>query len=342
MVARASRSAPPPRASAAVAVRSEADLIVPPPEAFASPARREPDASELLRAVLEEIGLYVTDYVSFPSRSAVVAVLGWMAHAAARDSKGDLIWRASPRLLPTSRESGSGKSTLLDILAILLQSRAGRLVKVTPYGLAKIVGALKEVALPDDAQVSLSKDIIPVLLGGYSRGGTWASGKGKGTLEPVYGAVALAGKDEIITARAQESGVKDLLARSIIIRMERSSSYMPELDEEAEERGAELAKMLEAVIGACLPLLQTAAKQLAAELRGVAVTDPDGARTAQIWRPLHAVYRVAGGPFVAAGHQAAEELTAAAGDLLAVQDALTGLTEQRTQSRSFWDSMLDS
>lgn len=77
-----------------------------------------PDAPELLRQVLEETGLYLMDYVEFPSRSALVAVLLWIAHAAARDGQRDLIWWASPRLMLTSAENGSGKSTLLEAIAV--------------------------------------------------------------------------------------------------------------------------------------------------------------------------------------------------------------------------------
>ena len=92
-----------PGVGTAVAV-ADADEIV--PAATYAPRRQRPDAAELLRQVLEQIGLYVCQYVQFPSAAAVVAVVLWIAHAAARDAEGRLIWRASPRLLLTARRMG--------------------------------------------------------------------------------------------------------------------------------------------------------------------------------------------------------------------------------------------
>ncbi len=329
------------KAPAGVAVRDTGTVT-------ATPAGRpEVDPAELLRRVLEGTGLFFTDYVAFPSRSTVIAVILWAAHAAARDSERELIWRASPRLLLTSAENGSGKSTVLDALALLLGSRAGRLVKVTPYGLAGILGKYKEVALPDDAQTvfgttgTAAKDLLAVLLGSYVRGGTWTSGKSNVTIEGIYGPVALAGKDALITKQA--SALTDLLARSIIVRLERATRYMPELDEDGETRAVMLGKALTAVMGALQPQLREAARDLAARNRGQVITDGDGGRVAQIWRPLLAVAQVAGAPWVEAARQAMDELAAASGDLLAAQEALTGLEGLEgigglpSEGRSFWD-----
>ena len=311
-------------------------LAVPQPTVLAVP-----DATELLPQVLEEIGLYLLDYVSFPSRSALVASVLWIASAAARDQQRDLIWWAHPRLLATSAENGSGKSTLLDLIAVLLQSRAGRLVKVTPYGLAKILGAYKEVALPDDAQNvfgatgEAGKDVLNILLGSYSRGGTWVSGKSKGTIEPVYGAVALAGKDAVITKNAD--ALADLLVRSVIVRFERAVRYMRQMDTRGAARGAQLAQSLAAVMAALHVQLLAAADGLAEESEGQIITEGDGGRTAQIWRPLDAVAAVAGGPWAQYGRQAREELAEASGDLMSAQDALADIVGARTEGRNFWD-----
>jgi energy-coupling factor transporter ATP-binding protein EcfA2 len=330
-----------PKATARVAVRPE-QVITPGPDAVTPPpARALPDAPALLGQVLEQMAIYLTEYAQFPSKSAAVATTLWIAHAAARDSERNLIWRASPRLLLTSAQNGSGKSTVLDMIAILLQSRAGRMVKVTPYGLAKVLGAYKEVGLPDDAQQifgtngTAAKELLGILLGSYTRGGTWVSGKANGKIESVYGPVAIAGKDSLITTNA--AALDDLLKRSIIIRMERPAVFMPQLDEDGEEWGAAIGKALEAVVGALQGQFKQAALDLAREARGQVITDGDGGRTGQIWRQLEAVARVAGGPWVPAVAQAADELAAACGDLLGAEEALADMAGMRSAGRKFWD-----
>ena len=211
-----------PGVGTAVAV-ADADEIV--PAATYAPRRQRPDAAQLLRRLLEEIGMHLCEYIQFPSRAAVVAVVLWIAHAAARDEEEKLLWRASPRLLLTSAQNGSGKSTLMDLIAILLRSRAKRLIKVTAAGLIGILNELHDVGLPDDAQLifgttgAAAKDLQSVLLGSYSKHGTCVTGQQTVRVRPVFGPVVVAGKDQLITT--QKDKLTDLLARSVIIRMER-------------------------------------------------------------------------------------------------------------------------
>jgi hypothetical protein len=322
------------------------------PSAVRAPARRaRPDAAELLRQVLEEMGLYLCKYIQFPSRAAVVAVVLWIAHAAARGADKKLIWRATARLLLTSSQNGSGKSTLMDLIAVLLLSRVGRLVKVTPAGMAGILNELNDVALPDDAQLvfgttgSAAKDLQAVLLGSYSKKGSWVTGKSTVSVKPVYGPAVIAGKDQLITV--QRDKLTDLLARSVIIRMERPAQYMPQPDDEADAEGEVIGKALAAIMGALeTPLLQ-AVKELDREARGQQITEGDGGRTAQIFRQLRAVARVAGGMWPEAMDEAAEELIADAGDLITVEDMLKSLADDRADAQadaavpapSFWSQM---
>lgn len=311
------------------------------PSAVQAPARRaRPDAPALLRRLLEEIGLYLCEYIQFPSRGAVVATVIWIAHAAARGEDQKLIWGTSPRLLVTSAQNGSGKSTLLDLIGCLLQSRAGRLVKVTAASLAGILGQLNEVALPDDAQLlfgssgKAAKEVQAVLLGGYTKKGSWATGEKNLTLKPTFGPAAIAGKDQLITLQA--AALADLLARSWIIRMERPARYMPQPDEDTEAKGELLGKALTAVMGALAGEFRQAVRDLAADAAGQSITEGDGGRTAQIWRIGEAIARVAGGPWPGAMADAAEELTAGAGDLVAAQDAVASAAESREDGRDFW------
>jgi hypothetical protein len=112
---------------------------------------------------------------------------------------------------------------------------------------------------------------------------------------------------------------------------------MPQLDEDGEEWGAAIGKALEAVVGALQGQFKQAALDLAREARGQVITDGDGGRTGQIWRQLEAVARVAGGPWVPAVAQAADELAAACGDLLGAEEALADMAGMRSAGRKFWD-----
>ena len=303
------------------------------------------DAPALLRRTLEGMGLLFTDYVAFPSRASVIAVVTWTAQAAARDADGKSIWRAFVRLLLTSRLNGSGKSTVADIIRMLLLCRTGRMSKVTPYGLCKVLGTWKEVAIADDAQNTFRSDkagaeLLTVMINGYTPGATWVSGKSDGKVEDASGPLVIVGKDDLMTKRAEY--LKDLIDRSAVVRMERPDHYMPEFDEEAEARAASLGATLKAVTGALQAQLKQAARELAQENRGRLITDGDGGRTAQIWRPMLAVARVAdgdGGPWYEATLQAMEELSAAGGDLLKAEEALTELEELHDDGRSFWDAV---
>jgi hypothetical protein len=320
-------------ASGTVAVREPTAVVT----------RRVPDAHALLRRTLDGMGLLFTDYVAFPSQASVIAVVAWNAQAAARDAAGDPIWRAFPRLLLTSRENGSGKSTVADLSRMLLQCRSGRMSKVTPYGLTKVLGVFKEVAIADDAQNVFKSDkagadLLSIMINGYTRGATWVSGKGgDGKVEPAWGPLMVVGKDALIKERAES--LKDLIDRSAVVRMERPGRYMPEVDEDADARAASLGAALKAVTGALEVPLRLAARELAEENRGRLITDGDGGRTAQIWRPMLAIARVAGGEWVKATEQAMEELSTAGGDLLKAEDTLAELEDLRDDGRSFWDAV---
>jgi Protein of unknown function (DUF3631) len=302
--------------------------------------RNIPDPAALLGRVLEGMGLLYTDYVAFPSRSAVIGVTTWTGQAAARDGDGNPIWRAFPRLLLTSRQNGSGKSTVADLTSMLLQCRAGRMSKVTPYGLTKVLGTYHEAAIADDCQNVFRSDkagteLLTILINGYTPRATWVSGKADGRIENASGPAMIVGKDALIRERAEY--LKDLIDRSAVVRMERPGHYMPEVDEEAEARAATLGAALKAVTGALQAELRQAARDLAEENRGRLITDGDGGRTAQIWRPMLAIARVAGGQWYEATLQAMQELSAAGGDLMDAEDSLDGLEDLRDDGRNFWD-----
>ena len=104
--------------------------------------------------------------------------------------------------------------------------------------------------------------------------------------------MAYAGKDELITDTSGALG--DLLDRTITIRMRQPSMPLPEVDDQAEDEGDMLAEALVKWTDSVRGELRQAAKDIAAEDRENAVEGVN-LRSAQIWRPLKAIGRVADG-----------------------------------------------
>jgi Protein of unknown function (DUF3631) len=283
--------------------------------------------------VLDLTRRYLAHYVAFPSEAALNTAVAWIAHAVARDRDdkgiGQLIWRASPRLLVTSRNRGSGKSTLLDLIVILTKSRDGKIPKITPRAIAETTGQQFETVVLDEAKTLFGSgaknlELQGILLAGYT---PRTSYRIKGKSIPLFGAVAYAGKDELIT-NTEGGQIGDLLDRSITLRFRAAGVMPPEVDEIAEDDGDKLASLLVAWTDSVRDELRLAAKELAAEDREDSEAGAGGnLRTGQIWRPLRAVARVAGGDWPEDIDAASWELTAGAAGSEA-QDALDELQER--------------
>lgn len=256
--------------------------------------------------VLDLVRRYLAHYVTFPSESALNTAVAWIAHAVARDRDdkglGQLIWRASPRLLVTSRHRGSGKSTLLDLIVILTGSRDGKIPKITPRAIAETTGQLFETVVLDEAKTLFGSgaknlELQGILLAGYT---PRTSYRVKGKSIALFGAVAYAGKDELIT-NTEGGQIGDLLDRSIKLRFRASATVTHEVDEIAEDDGELLASALVAWTDSVRGGLRQAARDLAGEDREAseeavaAGRDAGNLRSFQIWRPLRAIARVADG-----------------------------------------------
>lgn len=293
-------------------------------------------------AVLNFTRRYLSHYIAWPSEAALTAAVAWIGHAVARerDDKGvgQLIWRASPRLLVTSRKRGSGKSTLLDAIVNLTQARDGKMPKITPRAIAETVGQHYDVAVLDEAETIFGQgaknvELQGCLLAGYTKRTNY---RVCGKSIPLFGAVAYAGKDKLITDTKGEQ-IGDLLDRSIILRFKAPDQAPPEMDEIAEEDADLLASALVAWTDSCRDQLRQAARDIATEDRD---TERAGdLRSMQIWRPLRAICRVADGltaeelaegkrgPWETAIDEASWELTAGAAGVEA-QDTLDELTRR--------------
>jgi hypothetical protein len=233
---------------------------------------------------------------------------------------GPLIWRASPRLLLTSRTRRSGKSTTLDLLASLTGSRRGKMPKVTPARIAQVLSKYHETVFIDEARTIFGAgnghmELQGCLLAGYTRKSSYEV---SGRSLSLFGPVALAAKEDLITATRTDT-MGDLLDRCLKITLASPPYPMPEAGERADEDGALLCRALTAWTDASRAALKNAAAGIAAEDHEEALQltedDPQAAaemnwRLRQISRPLRACGRVAGPDAEAAINAALGELTA--------------------------------
>jgi hypothetical protein len=282
-------------------------------------------AAQRAALIIAESLLYakriLTRHVAWPSPAALDTVLLWILHANARDRDdagyGPLIWRASPRLLLTSAARGSGKSTGLDLIG-MLTGNSGRPSKITPRAIAHKLANKHETVTLDEAKLmfgsgNASRELQGVLLTGYTRRGTYSySSGGKDVDLKTFGAVAYAGKDELITDTSGLLG--DLLDRSITIRMRRAGRHYPDIDD-AADAGAELAcrgmATWATIMQGELAAASSRLSREASEAGTLAASDVEAGqlRVTQIWRPRLACADVLGGDWPARARAAA-----AAGD----------------------------
>jgi|HubBroStandDraft_6_1064221.scaffolds.fasta_scaffold00231_30 hypothetical protein len=263
----------------------------------------------------------LTRHVAWPSTAALDTTLLWCLHCAARDDEGELIWRTTPRLLFTSAERGSGKSTALDLVAILTGSRFGRLPKISGPAFAALVGKFHEVAVLDEARLIFgtgqrSQELQGMLLAGSTAGANMLVMRGgNATPTPVSGAVAYAGKDNLITGCGDS--VSDLLDRSIRITMQRPARHYPDIDEDAERAGKLAHQGFATWAAAFRDDLRAEAARLSREACEAAEDESadDVAagvlRRTQIWRPLRAAAAVLGNGWPERIDAAAAELAPA-------------------------------
>jgi hypothetical protein len=195
-----------------------------------------------------------------------------------------------------------------------------------------------EPAICDDAQdifttAKTSRELLRVLINGYTPGATWVSGQADGRIEAAEGPAMVVGKDDLITKLAEF--VTDLIARAIVIRLDRPSVYMPQFDREAQGTATALGKALAAITAPLAGDLRAAETELARAMEGQEIREGDGGRIAQIWRPLLATAAVAGDRWPDAMGQAMEEIGTAGYGLLNAADELARIVP--VDGPSFWD-----
>jgi hypothetical protein len=319
---RAQAKPAPARHPGTVAVPQRADVA---PSAVLPPGqgpKPQPIDGVLLWCLLRK---YLEHYVAFRSEAQATLVTAWLFHAMARDRDsngiGQLIWRASPRLLVTSANRGSGKSTLLDLIVIITQSRRGKVPKITPARIAQVLGKHFETVVLDEAKTILgsgskSLELQGIMLAGYTRRTSYEI---SGVSYSLFGALAWAGKDELITD-TKGTQIGDLLDRSLTVRLDPPARAKPEVAERAEDDGDLLARALVAWTDSVRAELKQAAREISDEDLDAAEEAADRGekmapgklRAIQISRPLRACARVVGPVAEADIVAALDELTAGA------------------------------
>lgn len=169
--------------------------------------------------VLDEVEMFLSRFVAYPSEAARVAHTLWIAHTHFMEH-----WESTPRIAFLSPEPGSGKSRALEVTEPLVP-RPVHAVNTTPAYL------FRKVSDPEGAPTILydevdtvfgpkakdNEDVRGMLNAGHRRGATAGRcvvrGKIVETEElPAYCAVALAGLNDLPAT---------IMTRSVVVRMRR-------------------------------------------------------------------------------------------------------------------------
>ena len=254
----------------------------------------------LLLAVEEFLGRYV----AYPSETARVAHVLWIAHCWLMDH-----WESTPRIAFLSPEPGSGKTRALEVTEHLVP-RPVHAVNTTPSYLFRKVSdpngpptiLYDEIDTVFGPKAKDNEDIRGMLNAGHRRGATAGRCVVRGNTVvteelPAYCAVALAGLNDLPDT---------IMTRSIVIRMHRRRSdekVKPWRDRTCRPDAEKIADRLRDWANTSHQLLEWPDM-------------PDGIedRAADVWEPLLAVADLAGGAWPHRARVAAVALVAHSSD----------------------------
>lgn len=249
--------------------------------------------------LLNRVHAYARRFICYPSETASIAHVLWMAHTHLMNA-----WFTTPRLAVLSPEQGSGKSRVLEITALLVPNPAHSVNSSAAYILRKVADQNNRPTILYDEIDTIfgpnargNEDLRGMFNAGYRQGvtvGRCFTEKGKVLTQdfPIYAAVALSGLGNLPDT---------IMGRSVIIRMRKRGP-----GEEVEHFRPRLHE----------PSAGVLRDELAAWAAGVIVLAegsepslPDGIanRDADVWEPLVAVADLAGGDWPALARQAATE-----------------------------------
>ncbi|MGO9385761.1 MAG: DUF3631 domain-containing protein [Mycobacterium sp.] len=261
-------------------------------------AEDNPNGAELL----DDIRLFLTRFVVYPSVHTLIAHVLWIAHCWFMQH-----WDSTPRIAFLSPEPGSGKSRALEVTESLVP-RPIHQVNCTPAYL------FRKVSDPDGAPTVLYDEIDTIfgpkakeheeirgLINAGHRKGAIAGrcvvrGKIVETEElPAYCAVALAGLDDLPDT---------IMSRSVIVRMRRRAPNEPIEPWRQRLNGKEAAQLYARLLG-----WSTSAQPL--ENGWPTMPDSVTDRDADVWESLLAVADLAGGDWPHVARVAAVTLVTA-------------------------------
>lgn len=249
--------------------------------------------------LLNRVRAYACRFICYPSETASIVHVLWMAHAHLMDA-----WFSTPRLAVLSPEPGSGKSRVLEITALLVPNPLLSVNSSAAYILRKVADQdnrptilYDEIDTVFGPQAKGDEGLRGMINAGYRQGATTGrcvTERGKVLPQELstYSAVALGGLGSLPDT---------VMGRSVIIRMRKRGP-----GEEVEPFRPRLHE----------PTADALRDELAAWAAGVVVLAegnepllPDGIadRDADVWEPLFTVADLAGGAWPVLARQAATE-----------------------------------
>lgn len=177
----------------------------------------EIDGAELLNT----LRAFLENFIAYPTRSALVAHVLWIAHTWLMEC-----WESTPRIAFLSPEPGSGKSRALEVTEPLVPRAVMSVNTTSAYLFRKVSSAdgaptilYDEIDTVFGPKAKENEDIRGLINAGHRKGATAGRcvvrGRTVDTEElPAYCAVALAGLDDLPDT---------IMTRCVVVRMQRRS-----------------------------------------------------------------------------------------------------------------------
>jgi len=254
--------------------------------------------------ILDRTLAFARRFISYPSGSAGIIHVLWIAHTHLMDA-----WFSTPRLAVLSPEPGSGKSRVLEITALLVPRPLLSVNSSAAFILRKIAEQeSRPTVLYDEIDAIFgpnargNEDLRAMINAGYRRGaviGRCYLERGKVLTEELgtYAAVALGGLGHLPDT---------IMSRSVVLSMRKRAPgetvepFRPSLH---EADGNDLRDELATWAAGISDLAASATPELPAGIED---------RVADVWSPLLTVAELAGGAWPDVARRAATEVLEAA------------------------------
>jgi hypothetical protein len=225
----------------------------------------------------------------WPSPPALDAAVLWTVGAQVREADGELAWFSFPKAFMRGAP-GSGKTTLMELMALACGTSIA--TDVSPKAMKDTFGLHRKPLFIDQAHETITAALRRNLTAGYTRGQfAYSTSGGQLTETSIFGAACWAGTEVFDTDQADRN--MELLKRTIIWYVSEAPHRIQQFDRRTLEIGAIAHESITAWTKANLHLLIAAEEQLQKEWAAGHGSKGATSRSAQLWRPLRAVARVA-------------------------------------------------